>query len=45
MGLDQWTSLLLLPLGYLAGQVLPGVGLGAGMLLARRKNPVDKPQP
>ena len=45
MGLDQWTSLLLLPLGYLAGQVLPGVGLGAGMLLARRKNPVDKPRP
>ena len=45
MGLDQWTSLLLLPLGYLAGQILPGAGLGAGMLLARRKNPVDKPQP
>lgn len=45
MGLDQWTSLLLLPLGYLAGQVLPGAGLGAGMLVARRKNPVDKPQP
>ena len=45
MGLDQWTSLLLLPLGYLAGQVLPGAGLGAGMLLARRKNPVDKPRP
>ena len=45
MGLDQGTSLLLLPLGYLAGQVLPGAGLGAGMLVARRKNPVDKPQP
>ena len=45
MGLDQWTSLLLLPLGYLAGQILPGAGLGAGMLLARRKNPVDKPRP
>lgn len=45
MGLDQWTSLLLLPLGYLAGQILPGAGLGAGMLVARRKNPVDKPQP
>ena len=45
IGLDQWTSLLLLPLGYLAGQILPGAGLGAGMLLARRKNPVDKPRP
>ena len=45
MGLDQWTSLLLLPLGYLAGQILPGAGLGAGMLVGRRKNPVDKPQP
>ena len=45
MALDQWTSLLLLPLGYLAGQILPGAGLGAGMLVARRKNPVDKPQP
>lgn len=45
MGLDQGTSLLLLPLGYLAGQILPGAGLGAGMLLARRKNPVDKPRP
>ena len=45
IGLDQWTSLLLLPLGYLAGQILPGAGLGAGMLVARRKNPVDKPRP
>ena len=45
MGLDLETSLLLLPLGYLAGQILPGAGLGAGMLVARRKNPVDKPQP
>lgn len=45
MGLDQWTSLLLLPLGYPAGQILPGAGLGAGMLLARCKNPVDKPRP
>ncbi len=39
MALDQWTSLLLLPLGYLAGQILPGAGLGAGMLVARRKKP------
>ena len=35
--LEGWASFLLLPLGYLAGQVLPAMGLGAGALLPRTK--------
>lgn len=43
MELEVWAALLLLPLGYLAGQVLPAIGLGMGALLGRKNSPVDKP--